>query len=92
MKKQVLYFDEPYKVVVKEESQKSPGSGQVLVQTIFSAISPGTELLVYRGEAPSDLAVDEVIPALNGRFEFPMKYGYSVVEKVIEYGQGFNYP
>jgi 2-desacetyl-2-hydroxyethyl bacteriochlorophyllide A dehydrogenase len=90
MKKQVLYFDEPYKVVVREESQKPPGPGQVLVQTIFSAISQGTELLIYRAQVPLGFEVDEIIPALKGRFEFPMKYGYSVVGKVIGCGQGVN--
>ncbi|MBW1918402.1 MAG: hypothetical protein JRI57_10355 [Deltaproteobacteria bacterium] len=31
-----------------EESLAAPSSGQVMVTTLISAISPGTELLVYR--------------------------------------------
>jgi hypothetical protein len=45
----------------------------------ISAISPGSELLVYRGLCPDDLPLDETIPSLKGRTGFPTKYGYSVV-------------
>ena len=41
-----------------------------MVQTLVSAISPGTELLFYRGQAPTDLPVDETIAALAGRSAF----------------------
>jgi threonine dehydrogenase-like Zn-dependent dehydrogenase len=60
----------------------------VLVQTLISAISPGTEMLVYRGQAPGDLAVDETIAALAGRFDFPLKYGYSAIGRVVALGEG----
>jgi threonine dehydrogenase-like Zn-dependent dehydrogenase len=59
-----------------------------LVQTIISAISPGTELLIYRGLAPADLAKDDSIAALAGDFSFPLKYGYAVVGQVVEVGRG----
>ena len=36
-----------------------------MVQTLVSAISLGTELLFYRGQAPTDLPVDETIAALS---------------------------
>ena len=43
-----------------------PGeAGQVLVQTEVSAISAGTELLFYRGQAPVDLPVDAAVGALG---------------------------
>jgi 2-desacetyl-2-hydroxyethyl bacteriochlorophyllide A dehydrogenase len=59
----------------------------VLVRTELSAISPGTELLIYRGEAPQDLAADTSIAALAGSLAFPLKYGYSAVGRVAEVGQ-----
>ncbi len=71
---------------VVEEPLISPSSHQVLVESIVSAVSPGTEMLVYRGEWPADLAVDESIPALAGTFAYPLKYGYSVVGRVTEVG------
>jgi 2-desacetyl-2-hydroxyethyl bacteriochlorophyllide A dehydrogenase len=58
----------------------------VLVQTLRSAISPGTEMLVYRGQFPAGLVTDETISALSGRFAYPLKYGYACVGRVIEAG------
>jgi 2-desacetyl-2-hydroxyethyl bacteriochlorophyllide A dehydrogenase len=60
----------------------------VLVTTLVSGISPGTELLIYRGQAPADLAVDETIAALAGDFTFPLKYGYALVGRVAALGPG----
>ena len=35
------------------------------MQTQLSAISPGTELLIYRGQFPGGLAIDETISSLG---------------------------
>ncbi len=88
MTRQSLFFVAPREVEIREEPLAPPGPGQVLVQALISAISPGTELLIYRGQAPLDLAVDETIPALAGRFGFPLKYGYSVIGRVLALGEG----
>jgi len=82
MKRLALYFTGPQGVSVREEQILAPAAGQVLVQAMVSAISPGTELLVYRGQIPADLAIDETITALSGEFRFPLKYGYAVVGHV----------
>lgn len=88
MIRQALFFTGPRQVEVRDEPLDSPGPGQVLVKTLISAISPGTETLIYRGQAPGDLAVDETIPALAGRFDFPLKYGYSVIGRAEVLGEG----
>jgi 2-desacetyl-2-hydroxyethyl bacteriochlorophyllide A dehydrogenase len=88
MRSLALYFTGPRQVDVREETPADPAYGQVLVQTLFSAISPGTESLIYRGQAPQGLAVDETISALAGEFTFPLKYGYSVVGRVMTLGHG----
>jgi NADPH:quinone reductase-like Zn-dependent oxidoreductase len=88
MERQALYFTAPRQVALQTETLPSPAFGQVLVKTIISAISPGTELLVYRGLAPTDLARDETITALAGDFSFPLKYGYAAVGQVLELGRG----
>lgn len=41
-------------------------------------------MLVYRGQAPPDLALD--LPTLQGSFAFPIKYGYASVGRVQEAG------
>jgi 2-desacetyl-2-hydroxyethyl bacteriochlorophyllide A dehydrogenase len=60
------------------------GDDDVLVRTVYSGISGGTELLAYRGEIDPDLPLDESLGALRGTFEFPFLYGYSCVGRVEE--------
>lgn len=73
---------------MREEPVAAPGEGQVLVETIHSAISSGTEMLVYRGQMPAGLATDETLSALQGAFDYPLKYGYAAVGRVIDRGPG----
>jgi 2-desacetyl-2-hydroxyethyl bacteriochlorophyllide A dehydrogenase len=88
MKRQALYFIAPRQVEVRDEDLEVPSYGQLLVRTLVSAISPGTEALIYRGQAPQDLGLDETIAALAGDFTFPLKYGYSAVGRVESLGPG----
>ncbi len=73
---------------MREEPLPAPGPGQVLVQTVVSAISPGTELLLYHNLFPPDIPVDATIPALTGMFHYPLKYGYAAVGRVQALGPG----
>ena len=88
MKRLALYFTAPGQVSVREEKLPALGSGQLLVQSLLSAISPGTELLIYRGEFPAGLPLDENIPSLQGGFSYPLQYGYATVGRVIAAGAG----
>ena len=81
-----IYFEAPFKAVNRQETLAPLLPGQVLVLTRLSAISPGSEMLIYRGQFPQDLAVDETIQALASEFTYPIKYGYSAVGRVIEVG------
>jgi 2-desacetyl-2-hydroxyethyl bacteriochlorophyllide A dehydrogenase len=86
MKRRSVYFTRPYEVTVAEEPLLSPAEDQVLIRTICSAISPGTEMLVYRGQWPDHIPIDESIPSLAGKFHYPLKYGYATVGRVVEIG------
>jgi 2-desacetyl-2-hydroxyethyl bacteriochlorophyllide A dehydrogenase len=86
VKRLSLYFTEPYRVSVQEERLPPPAEDQVVVHTRVSAISPGTEMLIYRGQAPTDIRVDETIPDLADDFGFPLKYGYAAVGRVVAWG------
>jgi 2-desacetyl-2-hydroxyethyl bacteriochlorophyllide A dehydrogenase len=81
-----LYFTAPYQVALQEECLPHPTPGRVLVQTVVSAISSGTELLIYRGQAPTNMPADATITALSGGLGFPLKYGYAAVGRVIAVG------
>ncbi len=43
-------------------------------------------MLVYRGQWPESLLLDETIPALAREFSYPLKYGYSAVGRIVEIG------
>lgn len=84
----VLYFAAPGAVEIREATIREPHSGEVLVGTIVSAISAGTELLVYRGELEEGASLDESLPALEGEFRYPARYGYASVGEIVELGKG----
>jgi 2-desacetyl-2-hydroxyethyl bacteriochlorophyllide A dehydrogenase len=73
-------------VELREEALPAPSQDEVLVETTCSAISAGTEMLVYQGRFPRDLEADSVISSLRGDFEFPVAYGYACVGVVREVG------
>ncbi|WP_122089466.1 zinc-dependent alcohol dehydrogenase [Halalkalicoccus subterraneus] len=79
-------FRAPEEVRVEEVTVPKPDPDELLVETECSGISPGTELLLYRGEAPDDLPADETIPSLSGGLDYPISYGYAAVGRVIETG------
>ncbi len=71
---------------IREETLPELGAHDVLVETVCSAISAGTEMLVYQGRFPRDLETDSVISGLRGGFNYPMAYGYSAVGVVKKIG------
>ncbi len=81
-----LEFVAPGQIAVHEGPAPQPAADQVLVQTRFSAISPGTEMLVYRGQWPQGVTVDATLEALAGTFAYPLAYGYCTVGRVIAAG------
>ena len=88
MNRRCLEFVEPGRVEVKDSPIKKPRENQVLVKTRLSAISPGTEMLIFRGQWPDGVATDSTIDALAGKFSYPLAYGYCVVGEVVELGRG----
>lgn len=49
------------------------------LKSSYSLISTGTERLVGLGEVPQNLKRSMVVPYMDGSFDFPIKYGYSLV-------------
>lgn len=85
MQRSSLYFTGPETVEIRETSTTFSDE-EVLVETRLSAISPGTELLIYHDEAPKDLAADETLDALDGDLSYPLRYGYASIGEVVEKG------
>lgn len=90
MKRKILYFTAPRQVELREETLPALGADDVLVEARCSAISAGTEMLIYHGRFPSDLEADVVISSLRGGFKYPLAYGYASVGVVREVGQEVN--
>ena len=86
MNTQAIYHVAPHTVAVREAESGRPLNGQLLIRTQCSAISPGTESLIFRGALPENWKMDEHIDALGGRFSYPSKYGYALVGEVIATG------
>jgi 2-desacetyl-2-hydroxyethyl bacteriochlorophyllide A dehydrogenase len=86
MNRHRLEFSAPGRVAVIAGPVPRPAADEVLVQTHCSAISPGTEMLVYRGQWPPGVPVDASIDALAGAFAYPLAYGYCAVGRVIATG------
>ena len=70
---------------IRELPTPRPAAGEVLVTTLFSGISGGTERLIYRGEFLEGLALDDTIDALSGEFRYPFPYGYACVGRVKDW-------
>jgi len=81
---QAAWFARPGVAEIRSESLPPPGPRDILVHAERSAISHGTEMLVYRGEVPPDTTLD--LPTLAGGFAFPIKYGYASVGLVERAG------
>lgn len=73
----VAWINGPGELVWRDEALPSVGAGQVLCETLISAISPGTELAAWRGARP-----------LRQGNPYPRLLGYCNVARVLEVGAG----
>src|SRR5262252_1979210 len=83
----------PRQVEVRDVEVPSPGPGQVQIATLFSGISAGTEMNVYRGSAPQwslhrDPETKLFAPTDEPDWTYPMIYGYQNVGAVVALGEG----
>jgi 2-desacetyl-2-hydroxyethyl bacteriochlorophyllide A dehydrogenase len=78
----------PEKVSIGAARLPPLAADHVLIRTRYSAISAGTESLIYRGHFPAGSAQDSTIASLQGTFEYPFTYGYALVGEVIDAGAG----
>ncbi len=87
----------PRQVEVREVAVPAPGPHEVQVETLFSGISAGTEMNVYRGKAPLwQLRLDPSTRLFshseNPDWSYPLTYGYANVGRVVAAGDGVTAP
>jgi len=80
-----FWVAEPGRGEIRPAPLCEPGADEVLVRTTRSAISRGTETLVFRGGVPVDQHSAMRAPFQEGDFPGPVKYGYLNVG-VVEQG------
>ena len=69
---------------IKKHTISLPENNEVLIKTIYSGISYGTEKVVYTGKVPKSQKFLMRCPYQDGEFGANVKYGYMNVGKVIE--------
>lgn len=82
-----FWVDAPSEGSLRGEDVREPGPGEVLVRTLHTGISRGTESTVFRGEVPVAERDRMRAPFQDGDFPVPVKYGYLNVG-VVEQGPG----
>lgn len=81
-----VWFTSPGTVEMRSTIARTPAAGEVRIEALYSAISHGSEMMVYRGQVPAAISLDSSLPTLQGSFGFPVKYGYANVGRVIDVG------
>ena len=84
MRRRTIYFTAPRQVELREEPLSVLGADEVLVETICSAISAGTEMMIYRGQFPNNV---DAINSISSGLHYPTSYGYASVGRVTEIGK-----
>jgi NADPH:quinone reductase-like Zn-dependent oxidoreductase len=69
---------------IRAQPLRSTAPGELLIRTLVSAISRGSESLVFRGEVPESEWRRMRCPFQEGEFPAPVKYGYAAVGIVEE--------
>ncbi|MCA1899674.1 MAG: zinc-binding alcohol dehydrogenase [Chloroflexi bacterium] len=82
-KAKTLFFISPRRVEIRETPLPRLKEDEALVETVFSAVSAGTEMLVYRGQFPP---LKDARDAVSGNLKYPLEYGYACVGRVKEIG------
>jgi threonine dehydrogenase-like Zn-dependent dehydrogenase len=67
---------------IREEPLAAPDLGDVVVRTLYSGISRGTESLVFQGRVPPSEYQRMRAPFQSGEFPAPVKYGYASVGRI----------
>lgn len=81
MKNPTVVFVGPENVVIEDRELPSPGHGQLLVKTICSLISIGTELTLLSGKTPEG-------SVWYNYSKYPIVPGYDNVGIVVDVGEG----
>lgn len=83
-----IWFERPGVAALRAERLVDPERGEVVVRTLYSGISAGTERLVLAGTVPREAREAMTLPSMRGSFDFPICYGYAAVGVIEESARG----
>jgi NADPH:quinone reductase-like Zn-dependent oxidoreductase len=83
LRAQALWYVAPGKAEIRSEPL-APAGDTVRMRAVASALSRGTERLVFSGLVPVSEYERMRAPFMSGAFPFPVKYGYAMVGRVDE--------
>src|SRR5690606_18421859 len=79
-----FWITAPGRGEIRAETLAPRTDGDVVVETLYSGISRGTESLVFAGRVPPSEHERMRAPFQNGDFPGPVKYGYASVGRVLD--------
>jgi NADPH:quinone reductase-like Zn-dependent oxidoreductase len=82
LRAEALWYVAPGRAEIRSEALAPPGPGEVRLRATLSALSRGTERLVFSGMVPESEYDRMRAPFMGGAFPFPVKYGYAMVGRV----------
>lgn len=71
-------------IELRTEPLPAPRGGEVLIETLCSSISAGSELLIYRGEFTESL--EDLHDPISSNLRYPHDCGYACTGRIIELG------
>lgn len=77
-----LWYEGPGRAALRAVELAAPEVDEACVATLWSALSRGTERLVFEGRVPAAEFGRMRAPLQEGDFPFPVKFGYSTVGRV----------
>ncbi|MFF9063321.1 zinc-binding alcohol dehydrogenase [Streptomyces sp. NPDC014882] len=79
-----FWIGSPGRGEIRDVALPDPAEGEVVVRSLYSGVSRGTETLVFRGGVPESQHAVMRAPFQEGDFPAPVKYGYLNVGVVEE--------
>ena len=84
-----VWFMGPGRAEIRPAGVRPCGDSDLAVRSLFSGVSHGTEMLVYRGQVPASHPLEP--EGVEGSYSFPVKYGYANVGRVVEAGSATDF-
>jgi NADPH:quinone reductase-like Zn-dependent oxidoreductase len=79
-----LWTIDAHHLALRDEPLPDLADGHLRCSALYSAVSRGTESLIFKGQVPQSEWQRMRAPLQRGDFPFPVAYGYQMVAEVID--------